>query len=140
MTVNLRAERRAVNSPFVVQGNGSAVLAMVGGNIVRAANDAGFQHFTISDCGDEIILRNFLDALSTCQAQEMQRAFIRQSSVKHDTQANGRCSADKSVRATRPSRYTSDLAGGFFFFFGVAGEETFDEAGIGFAGAEFGVV
>ena len=33
----------------------------------------------------------------------------------------------------------STLAGGFFFFGGVAGEETLDEVSVGFAGAKFGV-
>jgi hypothetical protein len=41
-------------------------------------------------------------------------------------------------RHTECPRQTSKLAG-FFFFGGVAGEETFDEVGVGFAGAKFGV-
>jgi purine nucleoside permease len=49
-----------------------------------------------------------------------------------------RCNADKSVRATRAS-HPHELAGSFFFFFGVAGEEALYEVSVGFAGAKFGV-
>jgi hypothetical protein len=41
-------------------------------------------------------------------------------------------------RHTECSRHRSKLAG-FFFFGGVAGEETFDEVGVRFPGAKFGV-
>jgi len=57
--VNLRAERLAVNYPFVVQSHGGNPARMIGGNIMKPANDAGFQRFTISHWCNQRILRDF---------------------------------------------------------------------------------
>jgi hypothetical protein len=50
----------------------------------------------------------------------------------------GDATRTKCPRHTECPRHTSKLAG-FFFFGDVAGEETFDEVGVRFPGAKFGV-
>ena len=127
--VNLRVHEWEVNYPLVVQSHGGNEkffrVALSRSIRVNVARDAGFRGSSIRVWHGE---RNAGKLIGADYPH-----------VKHRKCKAPRLSVfsfqlHHGVAATK-----STLAGGFFFFGGVAGEETLDEVSVGFAGAKFGV-